>query len=59
MGSPDAESAGLAMPPRCDTNSETALADDADDVLMQWRVDAGHMRVIYGDLTIETVQEPK
>ncbi len=30
-------------------------ADDADAVLMRWRLDDRHVRVIYGDLAVETV----
>jgi hypothetical protein len=32
-------------------------AHDADAVLMKWRLDDRHARVIYGDLTIETVHD--
>jgi hypothetical protein len=34
---------------------DTVTADDADEVLLQWKLDDGRMRVIYGDLRIETV----
>ncbi len=32
-------------------------AEDADAVLMRWRLDDRHVRVIYGDLTVETVPD--
>jgi hypothetical protein len=34
---------------------KTVTADDADEVLLRWRLDDGNMRVIYGDLHVETV----
>lgn len=34
---------------------ETVTADDADEVLLRWRLDDGSFRVIYGDLRVETV----
>jgi len=37
---------------------ETVTPDDADQVLLRWRLDDGRIRVIYGDLRTETVLPP-
>ena len=34
---------------------DVVTPDDADEVLLRWRLDDGQMRVIYGDLSAETV----
>ncbi|MCP4250722.1 MAG: hypothetical protein GY778_27090 [bacterium] len=34
---------------------ETVTADDADQVLLRWSLDDGQIRVIYGDLEVETL----
>ncbi len=33
----------------------TVTADDAEEVLVRWRLDDGQTRVIYGDLHAETL----
>jgi hypothetical protein len=34
---------------------ETVTADDADQVLLRWTLDDGQVRVIYGDLSVQTL----
>ena len=34
---------------------DTVTADDADQVLLRWKLDDGQTRVIYGDLRVETL----
>ena len=34
---------------------QTVTADDADQALLRWSLDDGQIRVIYGDLRVETL----
>lgn len=42
-------------PPTAATGGVTA--DDTDAVLMKWRLDKRYIRQVYGDLSVETVQD--
>ena len=41
---------------RPEYSGESVTAKDKDKVLLQWHLDDNHMRVIYGDLRVETIE---